>query len=217
VPRRPLWVVKLGGSLAGWSDLKAWVRLLAAPRAVDLVVVPGGGPFADQVRAAQGCWRFSDRVAHRMAVLAMEQYGLMLCGLSRGRLAPAERPGSIRALLKRGKTPVWSPRTLVFADAEGARQIAETWDMTSDSLAAWLARRLGAQRLVLVKSARPPSRAHGLRALAKRGLLDAAFPRYATAGRFGVSVVWREDRTAMQYALRTGLPAVAMVEVQLPR
>ncbi len=217
MPRRPLWVVKLGGSLAGWPDLKAWVRLLAGSRVVDLVVVPGGGPFADQVRAAQGRWRFSDRIAHRMAVLAMEQYGLMLCGLSRGKLAPAERAHSMRALLRRGKTPVWSPRAMAFADAVGARQIVETWDVTSDSLAAWLARLIGARRLVLVKSARPPSGAPSVRALARHGLVDAAFVRYAAAGRFAVSVVWREDRAAMRRALRVGHPVPAMVEVQLPR
>lgn len=215
--RRPLWVVKLGGSLADWPDLGAWVRLLAGRRAVDVVVVPGGGPFADQVRASQARWRFPDRVAHRMAVLAMEQYGLMLCGLSRGKLAPAERPASIRAALKSGLTPVWSSRALVFADAGRARQITESWDMTSDSLAAWLARRLRAERLVLVKSARPPARATTLRALAKSGLVDATFPRYAGAGRFAVSVIWREDRAAMRRALRTEMTVAEMTEVQAPR
>ncbi|MCC7048137.1 MAG: hypothetical protein IT562_15600 [Alphaproteobacteria bacterium] len=215
--RRHCWVVKLGGSLAEWPDLRRWVALLAMPRAVDLVVVPGGGPFADQVRAAQARWRFSDGVAHRMAVLAMEQYGLMLCGLSRGRLVPAERPAAIRAALKAGRTPVWSARALVFDDARGSRTIAQSWDMTSDSLAAWLARRLRADHLVLVKSARVPKRCAGLRALARTGLVDAAFPRYAAAGRFGVSVVWRGDRALFRRALRAGVPAGAMTLVQPPR
>jgi aspartokinase-like uncharacterized kinase len=217
VPRRPLWVIKLGGSLADWPDLGAWVRLLAGPRAVDVAVVPGGGPFADQVRASQARWRFPDRFAHRMAVLAMEQYGLMLCGLSRGKLVPAERPASIRAALKAGLTPVWSSRARAFDDARHARAIAETWDMTSDSLAAWLARRLDAERLVLVKSARPPEGATTSRAMAKSGLVDAAFPRYAGAGRFAVSVIWREDRAAMRRALRAGRPVAEMTRVQAPR
>jgi aspartokinase-like uncharacterized kinase len=215
--RRRCWVVKLGGSLADWPDLGRWVRLLAAPGAVDVVVVPGGGPFADQVRAAQARWRFPDRVAHRMAVLAMEQYGLMLCGLSRGKLAPAERSASIRAALDAGRTPVWSARALAFADAGRARSIAESWDMTSDSLAAWLAHRLDAERLVLVKSARPPAGAKTLRALARSGLVDAAFPRYAAAGRFAVSVVCREELAAMRRALRTGRPVAEMACVQAPR
>jgi 5-(aminomethyl)-3-furanmethanol phosphate kinase len=56
--------------------------------------------------------------------------------------------------------------------------IAASWAVTSDSLAAWLARRLGARRLVLVKSAAAPSAAAPAE-LAARGLVDAAFPDYA--------------------------------------
>lgn len=208
----PLWIVKLGGSLADWPDLRAWVRLLGAERAVDLVVVPGGGPFADQVRTAQARWRFDDGAAHRMAILAMEQYGLMLAAMSRGRLVPAASSVALRKVLRQGGTPVWAPAAMSFADAAGKGEIAETWDMTSDSLAAWLAGTLRADHLVLVKSARPPKA--GLRAMVRSGLIDRAFPRYAAAGRFGVSVVWREDPAIMRRALRTGIPPAP---VQLPR
>ena len=213
---RPLWVVKLGGSLAEWPDLRRWVRLLGGERAVDLVVVPGGGPFADQVRAAQARWRFGDAAAHRMAILAMEQYGLMLCALSRGALVPAATPKAIRAALRNGATPVWLPSRMAFADAERGREVTESWDMTSDSMAAWLAGKLGARQLVLVKSARPPA-ARGLAALVRRGLIDRAFPRYAAAGRFGVAVIWREHRAAMARTLRGGSLADALVAVQPPR
>ncbi len=201
---RSLWIVKLGGSLADWPDLRRWVTLLTADRTVDLIVVPGGGPFADQVRAAQISWKFDDVTAHRMAILAMEQYGLMLTALSRGRIAPAASPAGLRAALRRGATPVWAPAAMAFADARGKAEIAETWDMTSDSLAAWLAGKLRADHLTLVKSARPTD--GDLQAMVRAGLIDPAFPRYARAGRFGVSVVWREDRAVMRRALRTGAP-----------
>jgi aspartokinase-like uncharacterized kinase len=209
---RPLWVVKLGGSLADWPDLRRWVRLLGETRAVDLVVVPGGGPFADQVRAAQARWRFDDATAHRMAILAMEQYGLMLAGLSGGRMISAASSATIRKALRDGVTPIWAPSIMCFADARGAHQMAESWDMTSDSLAAWLAGRLRADHLVLVKSARP--RTADLNAMVRSGLFDRAFPRYAAAGRFALSVVWREDRAGMRRALRGGVPPPP---VQLPR
>lgn len=210
--KRALWVVKLGGSLADWPDLRRWLRLLVEVRAVDVVLVPGGGPFADQVRAAQARWRFDDVAAHRMAILAMEQYGLMLASMSRGGIAPAATPARMRAVLASGATPVWAPAAMSAADAAGKREVAESWDMTSDSLAAWLAASLRADHLVLVKSARPPG--GDLRTLVRRGLVDRAFPRYAAAGRFGVSVVWREDRARMRRALRTGVPPAP---VQLPR
>ncbi|MCG8046554.1 MAG: hypothetical protein N0C89_17320 [Candidatus Thiodiazotropha endolucinida] len=74
-----MWVVKLGGSLFNSADLRDWLAVLA--KAGSLVIVPGGGPFADQVRLAQRLWQIDDSSAHLMALLAMEQFGRMLCGL----------------------------------------------------------------------------------------------------------------------------------------
>src|SRR3546814_1733087 len=89
--RRPLWVVKLGGSLAGGPELTGWLDALAAGGG-SIVLVPGGGPFADAVRTMQRRWSFGDATAHHLALLAMEQYGLMLAGLQ-----PVLRPAASRA------------------------------------------------------------------------------------------------------------------------
>src|SRR2546426_2358433 len=67
-------VIKLGGSFAFSADLGDWIAAIAAC-AGRVVIVPGGGPFADVVRAAQVQMGFDDRAAHRMALLAMAQYG----------------------------------------------------------------------------------------------------------------------------------------------
>lgn len=72
--------VKLGGSLAGSRDLAAWLEVLdqfSGP----LILVPGGGAFADTVRAMQAKMRFDDEAAHHMALLAMEQYGRAIAAL----------------------------------------------------------------------------------------------------------------------------------------
>src|SRR5882757_2791061 len=73
-------VVKLGGSHAFSRHLAGWVEAIAAC-AGDVVVVPGGGPFADAVRDAQPKIGFGDEAAHHMALLAMEQYGCALASL----------------------------------------------------------------------------------------------------------------------------------------
>ena len=54
-------VVKLGGSLADWDRLP---HCLACLVPLGLVIVPGGGPFADQVRTAYSRWRFDQATAH---------------------------------------------------------------------------------------------------------------------------------------------------------
>ena len=87
----PRLVVKLGGSLAQHESLRHWLRALAAIESVACVIVPGGGPFADAVRAAQRRWVLSEGLAHSMALTAMEQFGHMLCGLQPGLTACASR------------------------------------------------------------------------------------------------------------------------------
>src|SRR5215471_19096861 len=93
-------VVKLGGSHAFSKHLPAWLDalLLVAGR---VVIVPGGGPFANAVRSAQPTMGFDDSAAHRMALLAMEQFGSALVGL-RPSLTLADTIAAIRAALRAG-------------------------------------------------------------------------------------------------------------------
>jgi aspartokinase-like uncharacterized kinase len=173
-----MWVIKLGGSMAGSPRLLEWLALLAgAP--VRLVIVPGGGPFADQVRAAQARWRFDDVAADRMAVLAMEQFGLMLAALQPG-LRPAATRTAIRQVQRQGGVPVWLPAR----KTERRPELPTSWAVTSDSLAAWLAGVLEAQRLVLVKSAEPPPGPVTAAELGRLGLVDDAFAGFVAGARF---------------------------------
>ena len=73
-----MWVVKLGGSLLGTPELKEWLALLAKQSDGRIVIVPGGGVFADAIRQNQKMGEYDDVAAHQMALLAMEQYGLVL-------------------------------------------------------------------------------------------------------------------------------------------
>lgn len=165
-------IVKFGGSLAQTPHCAAWLEALAAWRG-PLVIVPGGGPFANAVRAAQAILRFDDAVAHRMALLAMEQFAVALAALSSDYALAASRDELDSTLLK-GQIPVWLPSRMVLA----AREVPQSWDMTSDSLAAWLAADYGAGRLLLIKS-RDPEPAVSVKALAENNLVDPLFPHYA--------------------------------------
>jgi aspartokinase-like uncharacterized kinase len=94
-------VVKLGGSLIESPHLSTWLTYLAASRG-HAILVAGGGPFADAVRIAQRQRPFADKAAHLMAILAMEQYAVMLAALSRGCAPPragrpSKRPPAARA------------------------------------------------------------------------------------------------------------------------
>lgn len=166
----PTWVVKIGGSLEQAPELRAWLAVLAQAGAGRVVVVPGGGRFADAVRESQARWEFDDLTAHRMAILAMEQFGLMLAALE-PRLIPATTVPAMRDALGRGDPVLWQPAPMTLDRPEAG--IAADWHMTSDSLAAWLAGRLGVAQLAVVKSVPPPdSPVRCVEAMA-RGLVDA--------------------------------------------
>jgi 5-(aminomethyl)-3-furanmethanol phosphate kinase len=141
-------VVKIGGGLlARTRALERVTRELPlAARRGRLLVVPGGGPFADAVRHADRSVGLSDDAAHWMAVLGMEQYAHLLASrIATARLV--ERHAEIAAALDERCLPVLAPyRWLREADP-----LPHSWEVTSDSIAAWVAGEVGARRLVLIK------------------------------------------------------------------
>lgn len=164
-------VVKLGGSLLRDPLLPAWLDRIA--RTGRIAVVPGGGAFADAARAAQAHWRVDDLAAHNMAVLGMAQFAHLLHSLE-PRLALADSVVGLEAQVAAGRAAIWLPLDL----QRDAGDALTNWDVTSDSLAAWLALRLGADELVLVKSCPVPADATPAE-LAAAGIVDRAFPAYA--------------------------------------
>lgn len=168
-----LWVVKLGGSIPRASPalLCAWLRMLTKQRERRVVVVPGGGEFADTVRSAQVSAGFDDATAHRMALLAMDQAAEMYRGLA-GDARVATTDDEIAVALSERRVAVWAP----FRMAGAAADIPACWEVTSDSLAAWLAGRIGADGLLLVKSCALPGPRPNAEHLALAGVVDPAFP-----------------------------------------
>jgi aspartokinase-like uncharacterized kinase len=143
-----LTVVKVGGGLSarpGALDAVA-AALAESGRRHRLLVVPGGGPFADAVRAFERREPLSADAAHWMAILGMDQYAHVLAERIAG-AALVEEPGALGTILPGAGVAVLAPyRWLRAADV-----LPHTWGATSDSVAAFVAGALDAVRLVLVK------------------------------------------------------------------
>jgi dihydroneopterin aldolase len=165
-------VIKIGGSAAFSSDLRRWTATVAECRG-RAVVVPGGGPFADSVRGAQPRMGFDDTAAHHMALLAMEQFGRALASFDK-RLSAVDSMADLQRALNDGNVPIWLPARMAVQAAD----IPPSWDVTSDSLAAWLAGKLSAARLVLLKQVELPPDAVSVTELAAKGIVDPAFPGF---------------------------------------
>jgi aspartokinase-like uncharacterized kinase len=200
-----VWVVKIGGSLANSEELPRWLDVIATAGAGKVVLVPGGGPWADEVRAAQKREGFDDSVAHRKALRAIEQYGKVLAGM-RTNLVPAAGIAEIHEVLRNRQIAVWMPHEMVVADPS----IPESWDVTSDSLAAWLTGRLRAQGLVLVKSVEfGGGVVVDATELVERGWVDACFPRFVAAAGCAVHAMSRDGYERFGRMLRLGFGVIA--------
>ena len=192
-----MWVVKLGGSLARTQHLRNWLQSLDRHGRGKVILVPGGGPFAEQVRTAQTRWEFSDQIAHRMALLAMDQYAWMLAGLCNS-LVPALSETAIRSGLEATMIPVWAPSRMLSNRSD----IAQDWSVTSDSLAAWLALRVGAEQLILVKSVARDRTRKSPEELRHSGIVDDAFPAFVAQAGFTVRVLGRGDDSMIGRLMR---------------
>lgn len=162
-----LLVVKLGGSTAGHVEMRRWIEALASAT-FPLVIVPGGGPFADQVRVSQKRLGYSDEAAHAMAILAMDQFGIAVAERHE-RFQTARSIVEIADALEVGLIPVWLPSVMTA----GAPDIPMSWDITSDSLSAWLAGQLRADAVLLIKQTDEHHYYSSVEDVAAAGIVDS--------------------------------------------
>jgi aspartokinase-like uncharacterized kinase len=203
-----LTVVKVGGGLGRGAGDDALRALCAALGELGgrhpLLVVPGGAWFADAVREADRRFDLPPATSHHMAVLGMEQFGWLLSELIPG----AERRAELTPAA--GGTAVWMP------GATALDELPAAWEVTSDSIAAWVAGRVRAQRLVLVKEvdglfAEWPPRGEPIAELTaaelaalRPGGVDAYLPTVLEHATFETWVIGGRDPRRLAELLETG-------------
>ncbi|MBR1369488.1 hypothetical protein RJ53_08285 [Methanocalculus chunghsingensis] len=125
------YVIKLGGSLL---DLVPELIPVLADHNIVCLIVPGGGAFADVVRQLDP----NADAAHWMAISAMDQYGHYIAshGLP-----------TIDRIVRVNESSVFLP----YCAMRREDPFPHSWDITSDTIAAWVAWRLDLP-LILLKS-----------------------------------------------------------------
>jgi aspartokinase-like uncharacterized kinase len=171
-------VLKIGGGmLASPGDLAAVCASLDRLAGRRVLLVPGGGPFADAVRQVDRQERLAPDTAHWMAIRAMDVFAEQVAARLT-RAVVVETTGEISAAIRQGRLPVLAPSRWLRA----TDPLPHTWTVTSDSIAAWLAGEVGASELILIK----PRGARG------QGLTDTFF-HTALPGQVRVSVLAVDD------------------------
>lgn len=144
-------VVKIGGSLfrkPGLADrLTEW---LDGNPDFNHLLICGGGELVDVLRTWQARHSFGEADVHWSAIRLMDEAA---------RLLASKLPGvkMVRPDLAGREIPSGNVMLLAGAFFESCSELPRSWDTTSDSLAAEIARILGPLELVLLKSSLPDS------------------------------------------------------------
>ncbi|NPE29235.1 amino acid kinase [Methanococcoides sp. SA1] len=130
-------VLKLGGSLIDRSAelIKAISdHFVGTKENAQVIIVPGGGIFADNIRRISKEYSLTEKAAHWMAIAAMEQYAYLLEDMSG--IPTIEDTSNINA-----KVSILLPYRLL----RDSDELPHSWDVTSDTIAAWVAQRMNAR------------------------------------------------------------------------
>jgi aspartokinase-like uncharacterized kinase len=189
-------IIKLGGSLIEKGRdivrfLKEYVEEKDKDKAPTLILIPGGGPFVEVVRNLSADISISEESAHWMAVLAMHQYGLFLANGELGiplveSMNEIDGAEPIRILL---------PYEIIKADD----CLPHTWDVTSDTIAAFVANKIGEKTFIKLTDVDGIIDEKGhlinkiyakeLAELEEKGCVDAELPRYLMQNKMSCTIV----------------------------
>jgi len=140
-------VIKIGGSLLEKPQVlkTLGIELSVLAKKHRFVVVPGGGKFADAVRIMDAQFQMPAVISHRMAILAMDQCGLLLSHV----IPESKTSCSLKAvneIASGGHTAILLPSKILFE----SDPFKPSWDVTSDSIAAYIAVKVKADMVIFV-------------------------------------------------------------------
>ncbi|WP_094227813.1 amino acid kinase family protein [Methanolobus psychrotolerans] len=125
-------VVKLGGSLMKNSSSiidSLQEHFGRSNRGDSILVVPGGGIFADSIRTISDKCSIGDDAAHWMAILSMEQYAYYII----------DKTG-INSVENIIDIPCGVSVLLPYSMLRQNDRLPHSWNVTSDTIGAWIAR-----------------------------------------------------------------------------
>jgi aspartokinase-like uncharacterized kinase len=189
----PMWlqppvVVKVGGSLFDWPDLKPRLcDFLATLAGKNVLLIPGGGLAADAVRVYDRVHGLGEEASHWLALRALSLQAHVLAQLLPPGTQVVEGLNAARSVWRRGRWPILDMYRFALGDEQRPGRLNHDWNVTSDSLAARVAVVAGAERLILLKST--PMTADGWIEASRHGYVDETFATVVETAAFAVEAV----------------------------
>lgn len=203
-----MWVIKLGGSVTHYDSLVRWLQLVVRWGDGKVIIVPGGGMYADAVREFQRMratlptGHIDDAQAHALAIFAMDQMARSLAAMV-PELALVRNPLEIAESGWQHRGLIWLPSEMALnMSEEDPHHLPQHWEVTSDSLAAWLAWQLEANHLVLVKSdvrLLAPMPSLNVKALQVMGMVDQSLSALLVEAPFETYVIHQSQYAVFEH------------------
>ncbi len=138
-----MWIVKIGGSWVENSKLPILVNLLQKFIDQKIVLVVGGGVFADLVRYIYNKNKMSEHTGHILAMKATEIFAYYLRSLNKNIILTSKTTGFLNKNLN-----LWLPTMRLSYEPK----FEKSWESTSDSIATWLYSHTKSNGLIFIKS-----------------------------------------------------------------
>ncbi len=146
-------IIKVGGSLQKGKHFADTCRQLGIlGERYRIIIIPGGGLFADMVRDCDRDFNLDQDTSHWMAILAMNQFGYLISSLIPGSIC-TENIDEAKEYSGAYRPAILLPYRLI----KDKDPLLHSWDVTSDSIVAWIAGYMDAKKLLLIKSRNLPS------------------------------------------------------------
>jgi aspartokinase-like uncharacterized kinase len=184
---KPIVVVKVGGSLFDWPELKPRLQQFCGSLADhNIVLIPGGGKTADAIRELDRVHGLGEERSHWLALHALTVNGHFLADLLG--VQSVESLNAAWSAFRRNPVVVLDPFRFARGDEDRPDHLPHNWSATSDSLAARVARIADAERLILLKSVTIPDGMDWTEA-SRQNLVDPLFPQTIAGAEFIVEAV----------------------------
>ena len=194
----PIRVIKVGGSLLRRSrlpfDLQNWQSNLVKPM-INVWII-GGGAAVDAIRDQDRIHGLSNSTAHWASIKAMDtnaiEFAKRLPGwrltddpqdifqsaqkLSFGASAHQHLPATDKSLVQNWILQTYRWIKAADSQQEPARRLPHHWNVTSDSIAVWVAIRIRVSQVVLLKSCQVPDAT--IPELSRLGIVDSYLPEF---------------------------------------
>ena len=140
---------KLGGSLLNSGFMKIWIKFITDHFKGRAIIIPGGGLFANHIRAVQKDYNLENDIAHDMALYSMSQMGLLISSIDRINLHFCNTNHEISRVIEDKKVPIIGSFDFLKTRIGPSNK---NWSITSDSISLLISEELQLNTLLIVKS-----------------------------------------------------------------